>query len=208
MVDFQHRDTRRGLDDALGEDERATEAASEEGGETTDRATDDSEDEMGGLQVAILTVSATRSLEDDPSGEAIATAVEAAGHAVVTRELVRGDYDGVQQTVDALTRRDDVDLILTTGGIGLGPTDATIEATKPLFEKRLPGFGELFRRRLDDEIGSGTIANRTIAGIADGVVVVCLPEDVPLVRLGLDTLLPDVRELVADVAGPPANAEE
>lgn len=219
MVDFQERDTRRGLDDVLGREEDAedktgtegsavdtTEPSSEEEGATADHSTDT---ETTDLQVAILTISATQSLEDDPGGDAIAEAVEAEGHNVTTREFIRAEYDGIQKTVDVLTRREDVDVVITTGGTGVAPEDVTVEATKPLFEKQLPGFGELFRRHFEDELDSSTILNRTTAGIADGVPVICLPEHARLAKLGvLELLLPEAKQLVATAGETRSSGEE
>ncbi|NIS34220.1 MAG: molybdenum cofactor biosynthesis protein B, partial [Actinobacteria bacterium] len=105
-------------------------------------------------------VTSTRTLEDDPAGDAIVAAFEAAGHEVVTRELVADDLDGVQGRVDALVGREDVDVVVTTGGTGVTPDDVTIEAVRPLFEKRLPGFGELFRRRSEADIGTRVVGTR------------------------------------------------
>ncbi|PSP44333.1 molybdenum cofactor biosynthesis protein B [Halobacteriales archaeon QH_10_70_21] len=136
------------------------------------------------LGVAVLTVSSSRSLDDDPAGDAIADIVEGAGHEVSIRELVRDDYDGVQDTVDRLVDREDTDCVVTTGGTGVTPDDVTIEAVDPLFDKRLPGFGELFRRLSYDEIGTKVVGTRAVAGVADGVPVFCLPGSENAARLG------------------------
>ena len=106
------------------------------------------------LGVAIVTVSTSRTLDDDPAGDAIEGAVTGASHEVTTRELIDDDYDGVQQAVNTLSRRKDVHVVVTTGGTGVTPDDVTIEAVRPLFGKELPGFGELFRRLSYDEIGT------------------------------------------------------
>jgi molybdenum cofactor biosynthesis protein B len=136
------------------------------------------------LGVAVLTVSSSRSLDDDPAGDAIADIVKGAGHEVSIRELVRDDYDGVQDTVDRLVDREDTDCVVTTGGTGVTPDDVTIEAVDPLFDKRLPGFGELFRRLSYDEIGTKVVGTRAVAGVADGVPVFCLPGSENAARLG------------------------
>jgi molybdenum cofactor biosynthesis protein B len=136
------------------------------------------------LGVAILTVSTSRSLDDDPAGDAVAEVVEADGHAVVTRELVPDDYDRVQDTVDRFVDREDTDCVVTTGGTGVTPDDVTLEAVDPLFDKRLPGFGELFRRLSYDEIGTKVVGTRAVAGVADGVPVFCLPGSENAARLG------------------------
>ncbi len=139
-------------------------------------------DELG---VAVLTVSSSRSLDDDPAGDAVASILEGAGHAVAVRELVRDEYDGVQDAVDRFADRDDTDCVVTTGGTGVTPDDVTVEAVEPLFDKRLPGFGELFRRLSYDDVGTRVVGTRAVAGIADGVPVFCLPGSESAARLGV-----------------------
>ncbi|MES3161396.1 MAG: molybdenum cofactor biosynthesis protein MoaB [Halorubrum sp.] len=149
------------------------------------------------VEVALVTVSSSRSLAEDTSGDAVVDMFESAGHEVVVRELVDDDFDGVQGTVDRLTRREDTDVVVTTGGTGVTPDDVTPEAVRPLFEKRLPGFGELFRRLSYEEVGTRTVGSRATAGIADGTVVCCLPGSENAVHLGVEeVLLPEVTHLV------------
>jgi molybdenum cofactor biosynthesis protein B len=136
------------------------------------------------LGVAVVTVSSSRSLDDDPAGDALVETFEAAGHEVVTRDLVADDYDGVQSAVGSLAKRDDVDAVVTTGGTGVTPDDVTVEAAERLFAKRLPGFGELFRRRSYDEVGVMVVATRATAGIVDDVPGFCLPGSENAARLG------------------------
>ncbi|ODR81978.1 molybdenum cofactor biosynthesis protein B [Haladaptatus sp. W1] len=141
------------------------------------------------LGFAVVTVSSSRSVDDDPAGDAIAELVEDAGHDVVTRELVADDHDGVQKTVHNIVGRDDVDVIVTTGGTGVTPDDVTVEAVRPLLEKELPGFGELFRRLSYDDIGTKIVGTRATAGVAGGVVVCCLPGSENAVRLGVSEII-------------------
>jgi molybdenum cofactor biosynthesis protein B len=149
------------------------------------------------VAVAVVTVSSSRSLDEDPSGDHVAAAFEEAGHEVATRELVPDEYDSVQGTVDRLARREDADVVVTTGGTGVTPDDVTPEAVNGLFAKTLPGFGELFRRRSVEEIGTRTIGSRAIAGIVSATPVFCLPGSENAVRLGVDEIvLPEVGHLV------------
>lgn len=143
-------------------------------------------DELG---VAIVTVSSSRSLEDDPAGDAIAAAVEDGGHEVAVRNLVGDDYDGVQGEVNTLVRRDDVDAVVTTGGTGVTPDDVTVEAVDALFDKTLPGFGELFRQLSYDEIGTRVVGTRAVGGVARGVPVFCLPGSENAARLGSEEII-------------------
>jgi len=136
------------------------------------------------VSAAILTISSSRSLEEDPAGEAIGEAFERAGHEVSTRALVTDDHDDVQAAIDELVDRGDTDIVVTTGGTGITPDDVTIEAVSPLFTKELPGFGELFRRRSYGEIGARIVATRAIAGVAGETPVFCLPGSENAARLG------------------------
>lgn len=137
----------------------------------------------------IVTVSSSRTLDDDPAGDAIAAAAEAAGDEVTVRNLVPDDYDKVQAEIHNLVGRDDVDVVVTTGGTGVTPDDVTAEAAAPLFEKELPGFGELFRRLSYDEIGTKVVGTRAVAGVADGVPVFCLPGSENAARLGAEEII-------------------
>lgn len=149
--------------------------------------------DVASLGTAVITVSSSRSLDDDPAGDAIVAAFEDAGDEVVTRELVRDDYDTVQSSIHNLTSRGDVDCVVTTGGTGVTPDDVTVEAAEPLFDKALPGFGELFRRESYEEIGTMVVATRATAGVAEGVPVFCLPGSENAATLGA--------EIIVDVAG-------
>jgi molybdenum cofactor biosynthesis protein B len=141
------------------------------------------------LGAGIVTVSSSRTLDDDPAGDAIAAAFEAEGHEVTTRELVPDDYDRVQATLRNVARRGDVDAVVSTGGTGVTPDDVTVEAAEPLFEKTLPGFGELFRRLSYDEIGTRVVGTRAVAGVVDGTPVFCLPGSENAARLGVEEVI-------------------
>jgi molybdenum cofactor biosynthesis protein B len=210
MVDFQSRDTRRGLtDDEDEEDEPETETADEpeeaaatEQAESDSAETESTHDHGPGvseetLGVAVVTVSSSRTLEADRSGDLIIDAVEDAEFAVPTRDILNDDLDSIQGTVTRLADREDVDAVVTTGGTGVTPDDVTPEAVEPLFDKSLPGFGELFRALSFEEVGTKTLASRTTAGIVGGVPVFCLPGSENAVRLGIEEIvLPELEHLV------------
>ena len=160
------------------------------------------------VAAAVVTVSSSRSTDEDPAGDYVAGAFEEAGHEVVVRELIPDDYDSVQGTVDRLTRRKDTDVVVTTGGTGVTPDDVTPEAVRGLFAKRLPGFGELFRRRSVEEVGTRTVGSRATAGVVSATPVFCLPGSENAVRLGVDEIiLPEVGHLVG-LAGRGLDDEE
>ncbi|PSQ21397.1 molybdenum cofactor biosynthesis protein B [Halobacteriales archaeon QS_9_67_15] len=141
------------------------------------------------LGVAVVTVSSTRTQKDDLSGDVIQALIEAADHEVVTREVIRDDLDGIQTTLLNLTGRDDVDVVVTTGGTGVTPDDVTVEGARPLFDRELPGFGELFRILSYEEIGTRAMVSRATAGMVDGVPVFCLPGSEAAARLGTEELV-------------------
>ena len=138
---------------------------------------------------AVVTVSSSRTLDDDPAGDAVAGAVRGAGDEVVHRELIADGFDGVQSTVDTLVGRADVDCVVTTGGTGVTPDDVTVEAVTGLLDTELPGFGELFRQLSREEVGTAVIATRATAGVADGVPVFCLPGSENAARLGAGEII-------------------
>lgn len=200
MVDFQSRDTRRRSTDgtdATGDGDADDRDASDDAGRPDGDApaTEESrrDDPETGLRAAVLTVSDAVTHRDDPWGDAVAEALAAAGHEVAVREVLRASHDTVQQTVDTLVDRRDVDAVVTAGGVGVAPDDVTVEAVRPLVGKGLPGFGELFRRRYADAVGTDAVATRATAGIVDGTPVFCLPGDADGAALG-------TREIVAEQA--------
>jgi molybdenum cofactor biosynthesis protein B len=147
------------------------------------------------LDVAVVTVGTTdvASVEDAVTG-----AFESAGHTIVTRERLAQEYDTLQHAVDTLIGRDGVDVVVTDGGIGLGTDEVTIEAVHPLFEKALPGFGEAFRTLLFEHIGTGIVAVRSTAGIANETLVFCLPGGHEAAALAVDEIIAtEAPELVA-----------
>ncbi|PSP76000.1 molybdenum cofactor biosynthesis protein MoaB [Halobacteriales archaeon QS_3_64_16] len=153
-------------------------------GEHGDPGHDHHASDIETVSAAILTISSSRSLEEDPAGEAIGEAFERAGHEVSTRALITDDHDDVQAAIDELVDREDTDVVVTTGGTGITPDDVTIEAAEVLFTKELPGFGELFRRRSYGEVGARIVATRAIAGVAGETPVFCLPGSENAARLG------------------------
>lgn len=137
------------------------------------------------LDVAVVTVADDRAALEDT----VTTAFESAGHAVVQCERLRGGYDGIQQMVDTLVDQAGVDVVVTVGGVGLAADEMAIEAVHPLLEKALPGFGEAFRSRLADHIGTGIVGVRSTAGVSDGTLVFCLPGDAEAAELAVREIL-------------------
>lgn len=142
------------------------------------------------LNVAILTVSDTRTPETDTSGDIIAEKLKAAGHQVVTRLILKDDVDKLRAQVKSWIDDPRVDAVISTGGTGLTHRDITPEALTPLITKLIPGFGELFRHLSYAEIGSSTIESRAFAGICGGgTILFCLPGSNGACRLGMDKII-------------------
>lgn len=149
------------------------------------------------LGFAVLAMSDSRDLSRDVSGEVIADLVQRAGHRLLTRALVRDEPDAILQAVDAALGTHGVDLLVLTGGTGVSPRDVTPETLLPRFEKRLPGFGELFRHLSFQEIGSAAMLSRADAGILRGRPVFLLPGSPKACRLAMERLiLPEAAHLV------------
>jgi molybdenum cofactor biosynthesis protein B len=141
------------------------------------------------VRVATLTLSDTRTIEDDTSGRLLGELCAAAGFTVASHEIVREDPELVRAAVERLLAAAEVDAIVLTGGTGIAPRDRTIEAIAPLFEKTVEGFGEAFRRLSWEEIGPRGMLSRASMGVAAGRVLVALPGSPGAVRLGVTQLL-------------------
>lgn len=144
---------------------------------------------MSGLRIAILTISDTRSLEDDRSGQYLAQAVRDAGHVLAARELVCDDRYRIRARVAQWIAEAEADAIITTGGTGITGRDCTPEAIAPLLDKTLDGFGELFRQLSFADIGAATLQSRCIGGVANRSLVFCLPGSTGAVSLAWEQIL-------------------
>lgn len=147
------------------------------------------EREFVALGIGVLAVSDTRSLEDDRSGALLQEELEAAGHRCAARDVVPDDVAEIQERVRAWCAQEDVQAVLVTGGTGVTRRDVTPEALAGLYEKELPGFGELFRMLSYEEIGSSTIQSRASAGVVDGKLVFALPGSTGACRLGIRKII-------------------
>ncbi len=153
------------------------------------------------LSCALLTVSDSRTEADDESGALMRRLVEAAGHRVCDYALLRNDESAVREHVRGLAGRDDVDAVLITGGTGLGSRDRTVEAVRPLFDKEMPGFGEIFRMvSFTEQVGTAAILSRAVAGVVNGTLVASMPGSKAAVELALTrVLLPELRHAIREL---------
>jgi molybdopterin adenylyltransferase len=150
------------------------------------------------LRCAVITISETRTPETDSSGDAIAEALSGAGHTVVTRHIVRDDPRQVRDLVRSAAS--DVPVIVTTGGTGITSRDSTYEAIVSLLDKRLDGFGELFRMLSYEQIGSAAMLSRACAGTIGTAAVFALPGAQRAVALAMEKLiLPEIGHVVREL---------
>ena len=148
----------------------------------------------------VLTVSDTRTEATDVSGQAIADLLRADGHQVVGRGIVRDEPEELRAAISEQLARTDVEVIITNGGTGIASRDNTVEVVEALLEKRLHGFGELFRMLSFHEIGSAAMMSRACAGVARRKVILSLPGSENAVRLGMTKLiLPEMGHILYEV---------
>ncbi len=149
----------------------------------------------------VLTISDTRTPATDTSGRAIAELLEAAGHDVAGRSIVKDDPEAIRSTIAKQLDASTAQVIITTGGTGITSRDSTYEVVCNLLDKRLEGFGELFRMLSYQEIGPSAMLSRACAGTAQGKIVVSLPGSENAVRLGMTKLLlPELGHLVRELS--------
>ena len=141
------------------------------------------------VRVAVLTVSDTRTLETDTSGQTAVSRLEEAGHTIGARTIVRDDEQVIREQLAAFIADPDIDVVITTGGTGVTARDVTPEALAPLVTKAIPGFGELFRWLSFEEIGTSTIQSRAEAALCDTTYVFVLPGSTGAVRTAMDRIL-------------------
>jgi molybdenum cofactor biosynthesis protein B len=127
------------------------------------------------LAIAVLTVSDTRTLETDRSGDTLADRLTAVGHRLAARAIVPDDIEAIRAQVRAWIADPAVDVVISTGGTGFTGRDVTPEAIEPLFEKRMDGFSAIFHRISYDKIGTSTLQSRATGGVAGGTYIFVLP---------------------------------
>ena len=141
------------------------------------------------VRIAVLTVSDTRTLAEDRSGDALVERLTAAGHVLAGRQIVRDDVDLLVETLSVWIADPEIDCVITTGGTGVTGRDVTPEAFAEVCEKEIPGFGELFRWLSYHSIGTSTVQSRATAGVANGTYLFALPGSTGAVKDGWDGIL-------------------
>lgn len=143
------------------------------------------------INIAVLTVSDSRTAENDTSGDILAARIADAGHELTTRAICRDDVDDLVEQLSEWIDDADVDCVITTGGTGVTGRDVTPEAFDAVCEKDIPGFGELFRMLSYRSIGTSTVQSRATAGVARGTYLFALPGSTGAVKDGWDGILKD-----------------
>ena len=152
------------------------------------------------VTIGIITVSTTRALSDDASGQWISENAAARGHAIVYHQVIPDDADIIASTVQSVIDNQRPQVILMSGGTGITPQDVTIEAVSPLFAKVLTGFGPLFAQLSFKEIGSAAYLSRATAGVIEDTVVFCMPGSINACKLACRELIfPELGHLVKHV---------
>jgi len=148
---------------------------------------------------AVVTVSDSRTEETDSSGRVIIDRLRGAGHRVIEYAIVPDSFEQIQAMMRALLERDEVEVIILNGGTGITRRDVTVEAVASFFDKRLEGFGELFRHLSYEEIGPAAIMSRACAGLAVGRIIICLPGSTGAVVMAMERIiLPQIGHMVLE----------
>jgi molybdenum cofactor biosynthesis protein B len=141
------------------------------------------------LNIAVMTVSDSRDQDSDTSGKLLESKLISAGHNLHKRVVVRDDIYQIRAVLSGWIADEGVDVVITTGGTGFSGRDSTPEAVDPLLDKKIDGFGELFRSISHDEIGSSTIQSRALAGMSNNTVVFCVPGSTGACETAWDNIL-------------------
>lgn len=149
------------------------------------------------VNLAIITVSDTRSEADDSSGMAIAEIMARAGHSIAKRAIVKDEIEEIQKALRELIEDNSVQAVVMSGGTGIARRDVTLEAITPFVEKCIPGFGELFRALSFSQVGSAAMMSRATAFVTERKIVFCLPGSEKAVRLAVEKLIaPELGHMV------------
>ena len=145
--------------------------------------------EFVSINIAIITISDSRTLENDTSGDTLENRITNAGHQMVKRIIIPDDVNKIQNTLEELSLENEIDCIITTGGTGLTGRDTTPEAIKKIASKHIDGFGELFRQVSFNKIGTSAIQSRAVAALVNTTYVFCLPGSTGACKDGWDEIL-------------------
>jgi molybdopterin adenylyltransferase len=152
------------------------------------------------VRLAVLTISDTRTPDTDTGGDTVEELMRDAGHEIVERDIVRDEASSIRTRLVNLLARPDVDAVVTTGGTGISARDTTYEVVDRMLEKKLDGFGEIFRMLSYEEIGAAAVLSRAVAGAVGTKFIACLPGSRNAVRLAVERLLvPEISHVVFEL---------
>ncbi len=141
------------------------------------------------INIVIITISDSRTIENDTSGDTLEKRIEESGHNMVKRTIIPDDVEKIKNTLESISKEKEVDCIITTGGTGLTGRDTTPEAVKEIASKQIDGFGELFRQISFEKIGTSAIQSRAVAALINSTYVFCLPGSTGACKDGWDEIL-------------------
>ena len=151
------------------------------------------------VNCAVVIVSDSRTEQDDESGKLIKQRLADNGHHVLFYGILKNDTDAIKAKIGELVKQEGVQVIITSGGTGASHRDVTVDTIEPMLEKCLDGFGQLFRHLTYQEIGTGSILSRALAGIIKGKVLLCFPGSLNAATLAMDKIiLPEIGHLVRE----------
>jgi molybdenum cofactor biosynthesis protein B len=153
------------------------------------------------ISYALIVISDSRTEQDDESGKLFKEKLAEHGHKLISYSLIKNDAESVRHRITELLKQDDVQVIITSGGTGLSHRDITVETVTPMLEKKMDGFGELFRSLSYVEIGVSSLLSRAVAGVANGKVILSLPGSLGATRLALEKIIiPEIGHMVREAA--------
>ena len=160
--------------------------------------------EFVSINIAIITISDSRTKDNDTSGDTLEKRIIDGGHTVIKRTIIPDDVSQIKDTLDTMSKEEDIDCIITTGGTGLTGRDTTPEAVKAIASKHIDGFGELFRQVSFKKIGTSAIQSRAVAALINSTYVFCLPGSTGACKDGWDEIL----QFQLDIRHKPCNFVE
>ena len=151
------------------------------------------------VKCAVITTSDSRTVVDDESGKFIKQRLTENGHTVTHYTIIKNDAVLIGDEIKRLLDHKDIQVIITSGGTGLSQRDVTVNTIRPLMEKEIEGFGEIFRQLSFQEIGAGAIMSRAIAGVVKSKIIICLPGSLGAAKLAMDKIiLPEIGHMVRE----------
>jgi len=152
------------------------------------------------VSCAVLIISDSRTEQTDESGKFLKQTLSQNGHRVLAYAILKNDAEAIERKIRELLRQEGLQVIITSGGTGISHRDITVETVSSIMEKKLDGFGELFRSLSYQEIGTASIMSRAVAGVVGGKIIICLPGSLGAAKLAIEKIiLPEIGHMVREV---------